>query len=419
MENVDKDLSTKPVPVESRVGWRAPLFNILGSNVAISELMVGGALIAGMSFSKLVITSVLGNLILVLILLIQGNIGVKEGLNTYVLAESIFGDIGGKWLISGILGISSFGWFGIQAGVAGLSLQKIFPNINLTLSIVVLGLLMMLFAVLGFEAMAKFNYIAVPPLIILMIWGVYKSISVNGIQTIVSYNPVDNISYVEGINMVVGLIIVGTIISPDQLRFTRNIKDVLIIGLLGFAVISVFQQVAAGILSMSSPSWDITEVLSDLGFNSIAFLILLLAAWSTNISNAYSGGLALKTVFPNLRREMLTLIAGLIGTIIAATGIIFKFERFLGLLGMTVSGIAGVMWADYYLINKQKLVKRKGVNYIAFLSWLIGFIVSYYTTNIEFFIPPINAILSSGFTYYLGMKLSKKASMNRKGNLNG
>lgn len=411
MDKNSISFSSKRVADSERVGWRAPLFNILGSNVAISELMVGGVLVLGMSFKQLLVTSVIGNLMLVLILILQGNIGMREGLDTYSLAESTFGSTGGKWIISLILAITSFGWFGVQAGVAGLSLLRIFPGLNLTMSVVVLGLLMMCFAVLGFNAMAKFNYLAVPPLIIMMVWGMYKALSVNGIESILSYTPATEMTILEGLNVVIGVVIVGTIISPDQLRYTRSIKDIVIIAVIGFAFISIFQQVAAGVLAMDSPSWDITEVLENLGFNWIAFLILLLAAWSTNVSNAYSGGLALKTVFPSLKREALTIIAGLIGTAIAASGIIFKFQEFLSLLSMTISGIAGIMWVDYYILNNRSLKNREGTNTIAIICWVLAFIVSFVTDKYKFFIPPINAMIAGGLLYYLLM-LNKKGRNN-------
>ena len=406
----ENQLSTSRVPDNERVGWKAPLFNMLGSNIAISELMVGGTLIAGMTFKEMLLTSFIGNILLVFILAIQGYMGSKEGLNTYVLAESVFGEKGGKFIISSILAISSFGWFGIQTGVAGLSVQKIFPNINLTLATIVLGLLMMVFAVFGFKAMAKFNYVAVPALIILMAWGVFKATSINSFDSILSYTPSETISLGEGLNMVIGLIIVGAVISPDQLRFTKGLKDIIIIGVVGFAIISVFQQAAAGILAMNSPSWDITQVLADLGFGTIAFLILLLASWSTNVGNAYSGGLALKNIFSNVSRDNLTLIAGVIGTIFAATGIIFKFENFLSLLSNTVAPMAGVMWIDYYIINKQKLIKRTNINFNALISWIIGSIVSFISTKYNLFIPPINGIFISAIIYYGLMKISVKDS---------
>lgn len=400
--------SIKRVEDHERVGWKAPLFNILGSNVAISELMVGGALVAGMTFKQLLATSIIGNLMLVFILILQGNIGMREGLDTYSLAESTFGLKGGKWIISLILAVTSFGWFGVQAGVAGLSLLRIFPNLNLTISVIVLGLLMMCFAVLGFSAMAKFNYLAVPPLIIMMIWGMFKALSANGFESILSYTPASQMTIVEGLNIVIGVVIVGTIISPDQLRYTRSLNDIVIISVIGFALISLFQQVSAGVLAMDSPSWDITEVLENLGFNWVAFLILLLAAWSTNVSNAYSGGLALNTVFPNMKRETLTIIAGLIGTAIAASGIIFKFQEFLGLLSMTISGIAGVMWVDYYILNKKSLNFKEGTNVVAVLSWIAAFVVSFLTDRYGIFIPPINAIIVGGLLYYLLMSIKER-----------
>lgn len=240
----------------------------------------------------MIFVSILGNLLLVLILSIQGYIGHKEGLNTYILAQAAFGKRGGQTIISLLLGITSFGWFGIQAGVAGLSIQKIFPSVNLTVAIVTLGLLMMIFAVMGFRTMAFFNYIAVTPLILLMVWGVLRVLAGGNMASLWSYQPVAAISVVDGLNSVIGLIIVGAVIAPDYLRYTRRVRDIFYVGLIGFALISVFQQVAAGVIAMNAPSWDITEVLSKQGFHTLAFFILLLAAWSTNLSNAYSGGLA-------------------------------------------------------------------------------------------------------------------------------
>ena len=396
-----EELILNPIPKDERTGWKAPLFNILGCNVAISELMVGGALIAGLSLRDLIGVSIAGNLLLVLILCLQGYMGCREGMNTYVLAQGAFGKKGGQMIIALILGITSFGWFGIQAGVAGLSLQKIFPSLNLTLVVVVLGILMMLFAAMGFNTMALFNYIAVPPLILLMIWGVSQIVAGGNWEALWTYTPSKPISITDGINSVVGLIIVGAVISPDYLRYTRGIKDIFYIGLIGFALISIFQQVAAGMIAMNAPSWDITEVLAKQGFSSIAFLILLLAAWSTNLSNAYSGGLALKTLFPSFRRVTLTMIAGLIGTAIAASGIIFKFIAFLSFLSMLVPPIAGVMWADYYGLNHRRLVLSDGIRWTAILSWLAGALASWISSSCSFGLPPINGIVVAGVVHYI------------------
>lgn len=410
----NENYALRPIPKEERTGITAPLFNLLGCNIAISELMVGGTLITGLSFKNMLIASIIGNLILVLILVVQGNIGCREGLNTYVLADGVFGEKAGKWIISLILGISSFGWFGIQAGVAGLSVQKILPNVNLTITIIILGILMMVIAVIGFKAMAIFNYVAIPPLILLMIWGLIKVFSGGSNLSVSSYVPKNPISLVDGINIVVGLVIVGVIISPDYLRYSRRLKDIFVIGLVSFAGISIFQQVAAALLSMQAPSWDITKVLSDLGFNWVAFVILILAAWSTNLSNAYSGGLALKTIFPNSDRKKLTAIAGIIGTLIAASGIIFKFQQFLSILSLTIPSIGGIMWTEYYIVNKRKFVMRKDTNWCALIAWVIGFAISYFSNKFKFGLPPINGIVFSGIVYLILENTFDKKNINER-----
>lgn len=403
-----EDLILNPVPKSERIGWGAPLFNVLGTNIALSALMVGGTLIGGLTFKDVILASVIGNLILVAIFVIQGNIGSREGLNTYVIATGPFGEIGGRWVISLVLGITSFGWFGIQAGVAGLSVQQIFPGINVTLAIIILGFLMVIVATLGFRTMALFNYIAIPPLVILLIWGVYRSMGLEGSVSLSEYVPADPMTFTTGIDLVVGMIIVGAVISPDYLRYTRNLVDVLIVGIVAVGLVTVFQQVAAAAMSVSAPSWDITQVLSNLGFGWIAFVILVLAAWSTNLSNAYSGGLALKNVFQNVNRTTLTFISGTIGTIIAALGFINLFQDFLSFLSSTVSAIAGIIWVEYYIIQKKKLVVRKGTNWLAIIAWVAGIIVANISSVYSLGIGAINSILAAGIVYFILIKAFDK-----------
>lgn len=408
-----EDLIMNPVPKEERTGWTAPLFNVLGTNIAISALMVGINLLTGLTFFDLIWVAIVGNLILMVIMIIQGNIGSREGVNTYVIAKGVFGDIGGTWIISLILAITSFGWFGIQAGVAGLSIQQIFPGINVTVATIIIGVLMFVVATLGFGAMAIFNYIAIPPLLILILWSMIKSLNQDAsiVTSLSSYVPSESMSYVDGIGMVVGLIIVGAVISPDYLRYTRGLKDVFIVAFFAVALVTFFQQIGAAVMSINQPTTDITEVFQYLGFSWIAFLILVLAAWSTNLANAYSGGLALKNVIPKMKRTTLTLIAGLIGTILAALNIIDHFQSFLGFLSMTVSSLAGVIWVEYYIINKKQLIMRKGVNWKAIMAWIFGVLVAYLSTNLGLGIPAINSIIASGLFYYLIMNSKKTESV--------
>lgn len=410
MREEDEAFINNPIPKDKRISWKAPLINFLGCHIALSELMVGGALISGMSLAGLSAATIIGNVILIIITLIQGNMSAREGLNTYVLAKGAFGEKGGVWMISLLLSFTSFGWFGIQAGMAGLSVQHIFPSINLIFATIVLGLVMMVVAVYGFEAMTKFNSWILPPLIFLMGYGLYKALTLNQGVDIWEYepDPKSAMSLLEGVNLVVGVVIVGAVIAPDYLRYTRGLKDVAIVGGIGIGLIAFIQQFSAGIMAINSPTWDITQIMADLGMGWGAFVILLLAAWSTNLSNAYSGGLALKSIFPSIKRSTLTLIAGFIGTILAASGLIFKFKMFLSILSIAVPAVAGVMWADYYLIQRGVFIIREGFNIKALISWGVGFGISLLSNHLAFGIPPVNAIIIAALCYFLLMKNERR-----------
>jgi len=78
----------------------------------------------------------------------------------------------------------------------------------------------------------------------------------------------------------------------------------------------------------------------------------------TNLVSAYSGGLALKNLFPKIDRYKLTILAGLIGTILAAMNIIQRFVDYLTLMGVIYGPIAGVLWVEYYFVKKQYIVDK-------------------------------------------------------------
>ena len=282
-ETVQKtNIDMERIPDEERQGLSGPLFAMLGMNVAVSTLMVGGGLIEKLTLQESIFVIIVGNLILVAIFYIQGIIGMREGLTTYQLTEMAFGKYANKFLVSGIMCISLFGWFGIQTSLAALSVQKIFPELgNYQLIVIVAGIIMTIFAAKGFNSVAWANYILIPPILILIVWGLIKTSNTYGLADIWSYVPKENMGIMSGLNMVVGLIMCGSIISCDYTRFCKKKKShIAIISLIGIGGIAAVQEIGTAIIAMTAPSYNIVDVLYELGFNWIAFVILIGAAWS-------------------------------------------------------------------------------------------------------------------------------------------
>ena len=405
--------STSSIPSEERLGWKAPLFNFMGVNICMSALMGGGILIQHFTLEDAILISIIANLILAGIAFISGNIGNQKGLSTYIITNQTFGYSAGKYLISMILATSSCGWFGIQTSITALSLQKIYPAIDFTLAAIALGLLMTAFAAVGFKCMALSNYLSIPLLFGLMIWGVYKTLQSYDWLSLLDYHPAESsLSLFEGTNLLIGLFVVSAVVSSDATRYTRSQRDVVIVTGLGMGVICLIQQICASILAINTPTWDITQILADLGFGWSAFAIILLASWSSNIINAYGVGLALKNIFTDVNRFRLTLVAGCIGTFFAASGIINNFIAFLTLLGILIPSIVGVIWVDYYLLQRKCAIQvSAAANWLALAAWLCGACISWITTTYSVGIPAINGIIVSALVYFVLSLYKIRASL--------
>jgi len=178
-----------------------------------------------------------------------------------------------------------------------------------------------------------------------------------------------------------------------------------------------------GILAICTGSYDISVFLSTAGLPFVGMIALILATWTTNVSNAYSGGLALSVMLgqDEKKSQMTTAIAGIIGTVLAATGVLDSIQGFLALLSAIVPADMGVMIADYWIINKGKLESftiRKGFYAPGIIAFALGAFVACMTggtfasipalavLNIPFFVGPINGIVVSLIIYVALAKLS-------------
>ena len=104
-------------------------------------------------------------------------------------------------------------------------------------------------------------------------------------------------------------------------------------------------------------NWNIVEVMiSKLGLGIIAAIVLILAQWTTNDNNLYSSVLGLSNAingrFPYVRWK-LTLIVGLVSTVISAIGVQKYYMNFLTILTSTIPAVAGVIASDFFILNKK------------------------------------------------------------------
>jgi cytosine permease len=333
------------------------------------------------------------------------------------MATASLGVIGSRYLISLLLGIVCVGWFGVQSGVCGISVSVMIEsiagvNVPVWISTVVSGVLMFLTAMYGYKAIKYLNYIAVPALVLVIGYVVVSALFLNnGIPIIAAYKPSQQATLVAGINLAVATFAVGGVISGDYSRYAKNRGDVIKSSIIGLLPIGIGMLLVGAVSSIVAGEYDITKVLANLGLPAIGLIALVLAAWTTNTTNAYSGGLAISNLlgFTEAKFKITTGIAGAIGTLLAAVGILDRFTTFLGIITAFIPPIAGVIIANYWVIGKGKAENFKpvaGINWAGIIAFAAGAVIAYLTANVTpFFVAPINGIVISIIAYVLLIKV--------------
>ena len=418
------------IKAEERQSWGSITMVWIGAMICVPALMIGGMIGAGLPLFESALAIIIGYVLVCVFMSFMGMHACDTGLPTAVMAGSALGEKGAKYIISTILAISCIGWFGIQAAVCGSSFSSMIAgmtglNIPVWLSSVVWGIIMLLTACFRFSGLKWLNRIAVPLLGAVLAYSlIYNIASGNGVA-LVGYQPAAPIGFVTGISLTVGSFVVAAAISGDYCRFAKSRKDVVKSSVLGVLPAGLVVLMLGAILAICTGSYDISVFLSTAGLPLIGLVALILATWTTNVSNAYSGGLSLSVLLgqDEKKSQVTTAIAGIIGTILAAVGILNSIQGFLSLLSAIVPALMGVLIADYWIIGQGKVENfkiRDGFYAPGVIALIIGALVACMTggtfatipflsfLNLPFFIGPINGIVVSLIAYALIEKAAAK-----------
>lgn len=412
------DYSLSRVPREQRNAMWKILIVRIGSLTCISQLMLGAELGFGLSFWQAFWSTIIGSVILQFVSYGLGVAGEKEGLSTSVLSRwAGFGRYGSA-IIGGAFAISLTGWFGIQNSIFAEGIIAILgKGLSFPIVALITGFLVTIIVLFGFKMLSWTANISVPGFLIVLALGTYAMLKHHSLGHLIMMNPPGTLTMSAAITMVTGGFIVGCIITPDITRFASNSRDVFwitVIGtLLGEMCISLLGVLMAHAIGSSSIMTIVYQLTGILGVFLVVFSTLKL-----NDINLYSSSLGvsnfIETVFhKKVGRGLITVVLGVVGTLLSMVGVINQFASFLSLLGIVFPPIAGIMFVDYFILKRSRKAldesrarnslpkQMESFHPVTIIAWLAGALSGYFIT---FGIPSITSIVISVLVYYLGMK---------------
>ncbi len=435
MQNNEQGFEIRP---EQRQSWGSIAMVWAGGMICVPCLMVGGVLSSGgLSLWEIIVSILIGYGLICAYMICIGMQACDTGLPVSVLAESALGRQGARFIISTLIAIACIGWFGIQSATCGGAFASMLSSmlgkgapgaVMVAVCSIVWGVIMLVTACAGFKGLKWLNYIAVPLLVIVCLYGLIAGFARNnGGAALSAYAPAQSAGVVFGVSMTVASFALGGVISADYCRFAKSRADVVKSSLVGVIPAGLFMLLMGAVMSIVTGQYDISAILASLGVPVFGLIALVLATWTTNVTNAYSGGLALSNLLglDEKKFKITTSIAGGVGTLLAAFGLLGAFQGFLSLMSALIPPLAGVLIADYWIIrrgDKTRVIRKDGFAAAGVVAFLVGALAACITggtfasfpalasvgfLNMPFFVGPVNGIVLSLAVYVVLAKLTK------------
>jgi cytosine permease len=407
------DYALTRVPDAARYSWWSVAVQRFGQVSALSQFLLGATLGFGMTFRDAFWALTLGAVVLEVVAIFVGVIGVREGLQTSMVARwTGFGHAGSS-LIGLAIGISLIGWFGIQSAVSAQGLHQLMGFLPAWAWSLVFGLAVTAIVMWGFSSMQWVAYVTVPAFLVLVGWSIIRTLSSHDLGALLSATPPGpRLTLLQGTTLVAGGFIVGAIITPDMTRFNRTTADVIKQTVVGVTLGEYVIGLSGVLLAHAVGSADIiTIVTSSVGW--VGTMVIILGTLKINDWNLYSSGLGVVnfvgTVFGrHVNRALVTLVLGLVGSVLAAGGILEKFTDFLTILGVAFPPIAGLMVAEYFVVKRFRpaLDESRALGAVpgtaptwvpmTLAIWLVAALIGHFVT---WGLPSINSLVFAFVAY--------------------
>ena len=313
---------------------------------------------------------------------LTGDIGVKYGIPWSAYVRAPFGVFGARIpTVARVL--PCFFWCGFQTwlGATAISIvtNTLFGWSNVTLVIVILMALQVLNAALGMGAIAKFDWIAVPCLaVMILVVAVYSLISTGTTLGEVFATPaVGGGNFLFAVTSIAGIWITMGLNNMDisrnfkhypehdSLHFLTRNKKLIFGAVIGLILCGASVLLTGMISGLLTGVWNPIDIIRTAFGGNIfmlvfAMLCIVFAQWSTNTAAALMpGGYLLCNIFPKLNYKGAVVITGVIAggvsLLIVPLGILRFVTTITAVFAALIGPIAGILLADYYLLRKRKL----------------------------------------------------------------
>ncbi|MBD58334.1 hypothetical protein [uncultured Pseudoalteromonas sp.] len=420
-----------PIAQHKLKGWKHFLGLYAGEHVAATEFVFGATFVAlGATMTDILLGLLIGNILAVLSwTLITTPIAVETRLSLYTYLQKIAGDSMTRlynWANVIIFTVISAAMITVSATAVRFALNipaqlNWYPtNFLFVMVVLAVGIIVVLVAMYGFNAVSRFSGICAPWLFVMFIsgplvlmpelanavigqtvvssWGDFMHIGSISVWTGLDANGEPGIGLLEviGFSWAANTITHFGLIDMALLRYAKK-KSYGLCTSAGMLFGHYIAWISAGIMGAGTAVLVKKSIVEldpgDVAFHALGLsglVIVIVAGWTTANANLYRAGLAAQAIFSNQSRTRTTFLVGIVTVIIACFPFVFtKLLPLLTYAGLLVVPVGAIVFAEHFLFPKLGLT-RYWVTYkqlqhssAAILSWALGLVFGFTLNAID------------------------------------
>ena len=367
-----------------------------GAGVSIAEILTG-TYFAPLGIAKGLQAIITGHIIGCVMLFLAGYIGGKAGKSAMETVKMSFGCRGGQ-LFAFLNVLQLVGWTAIMIYDGALAADGVIHT-GAWVWCLLIGVLILLWILVGITNLGKINTIAMAALFVLTII-LCKVIFTGEAAPVVSDG---SLSFGAAVELAVAMPLSWLPLISDYTREAEKPFAATIASTVVYGLVSTWMYIIGMGAAVFTGESDIAQIMVRAGLGIAALLIVIFSTVTTTFLDAYSAGISAESILPAVNGKRAAVVVTVAGTICAILFPMDDITGFLYLIGSVFAPMIAVLIADFFVLRRDLSASLFCWENLS--VWAVGFVLYRYLMTVD--IPCGNTLPDMALTLILAVIVGK------------
>lgn len=337
-----------------------------GAAVSIAEILTG-TLIAPLGLGKGIVAILLGHLIGCVLLYFAGLIGAKSERSAMETVKISFGSKG-SLVFSSLNVLQLVGWTAVMIAAGAAAAGSVFSLGGDWVWSLIIGVLIIIWILVGLKNLGKINIIAMGGLFVLTI--VMSAVIFRGNTS----EPISGgLSFGAAVELSAAMPLSWLPLISDYTRTAKKKKAATLASAASYFAVSCWMYIIGLGAALFTGESDIAKIMLSAGLGIAGLIVIILSTVTTTFLDVYSAGVSTVSISKKINEKWAAIIVCIVGTLLAILAPVSQFEGFLYLIGSIFAPMIAILITDYFILKKDS--SKLNFDWLNLILWLFGFIL--------------------------------------------